>query len=327
MKIRTLTSIAIRTLLGTGALGIAFALPAVAQDKYPSRPLTIIIPFGAGSSSDVGVRLMASKMQPRFGQPILVEAKPGAGATIGPAVTARAKPDGYTIMYGTTSGLATAAGMVKNLSYDPIKDFAGITLIGEQFFALLARGEYKGLSFPQFLERIRKEPDKFPIGGQSGSYQALNNLMRDAAKLKHEWIPYPEAGRMMNDLWGGRLGGALVPLNLGLPTLKSGQGYIVAVASTVRSPILPDTPTMEETLPGVSIGSWTGYFAPAKVSRAIITTLHEHITTVGKDPDVLRRNSEGGRPLFLTPEETDAYVKKEVPRWTRLLKEAGIEPQ
>ena len=325
MKSRTGTSIAARTWLGlTLAL---LALPAMAQDKYPSRPLTIIIPFGAGSSSDVGVRLMASKMQPRFGQPILVEAKPGAGATIGPAVTARAKPDGYTIMYGTTSGLATAAGMVKNLTYDPIKDFAGITLIGEQFFALLARGEYKGLSFPQFLERMRKEPDKFPIGGQSGTYQALNNLMRDAAKLKHEWIPYPEAGRMMNDLWGERLGAALVPLNLALPTLKSGQGYIVAVASTVRTAILPDTPTMDETLPGVSVGSWTGYFAPAKVPRAIITTLHQHITTVGKDPDVLRRNSEGGRPLFLTPEETDAYVRKEVPRWTRLLKEAGIEPQ
>jgi len=320
-------SVAARAVLAAGTLGLALALPAMAQDKYPTRPLIIIIPFGAGSSSDVGVRLMASKMHPRFGQSIVVEPRPGAGATIGPAVLARAKPDGYTIMYGTTSSLATAPGMVKNLPYDPINDFAGITLIGEQFFALLVRNEYKGLSFAQFLDRMRKEPGKFPIGGQSGSYQALNNLMRESAKFDQEWIPYPEAGRMMADLWAGRLGGALVPLNLGLPPMRNGQGHIMAVAGTVRSPVIPDTPTMMETLPGVTIGSWTGYFAPAKTPRAIINTLHGHITAVGKDPEVLKRNTEGGRALFLTPEETDAYVKAEVPRWTKLLKEAGIEPQ
>lgn len=329
MQSRSAICVSLQALLGAGALGLGLTLapPAGAQDKYPARPMTIIVPFGPGSSSDVGVRLMAEKMRPRFGQPILVETRPGAGATIGPAVTARAKPDGYTIMYGTTSSLATAPGMVKNLPYDPVRDFSGITLIGEQFFALLVRNEYKGVSFPQFIERMRKEPDKFPIAGQSGSYQLLNNLMRDAAKLTHEWVPYPQAGQMMHDLWSGRLGGALVPLNLALPALKGGQGHIMAVASTVRSPLLPDTPTMEETLPGVTIGSWTGYFAPAKTPRPIITLLHGHITQVGKDPEVLKRNSEGGRPLFLTPEETDAYVRKEVPRWTKLLKDGGIEPQ
>lgn len=310
------------------AFALALAAPgAHAQDKYPSRPLTILIPFGAGSSSDVGVRQMAGKMQPKFGQPILVEPRPGAGATIAPAVLSRAKPDGYSIMYGSTSSLATAPGMVKNLSYDPVKDFSGITLIGEQYFALLTRGEFKGVSFPQWIERMRKEPEKYPVGGQSGSYQTLNNMIREAGKLSHTWVPYAEAGRMMADLWGGRLSAAIVPLNLGLPTLKGGQGHILALSSTERSPALPDTPLMQETLPGVYINSWTGYFAPAKTPRTIINTLHGFITEVGKDPEVLKRNSEGGRPLFLTPDETDAYVRKEVPRWTQLLKAAGIEPE
>ncbi len=298
-----------------------------AQDKYPSRPLTIIIPFGVGSATDIGARLVAGKLQPKFGHPVLVEARPGAGATIGPGVVARAKPDGYTILLGSTSALSTAPGMVKNLPYDPVRDFSGITIVGEQYFGLLTRAEFKGVPFTQFLERMRKEPDKYPVGGQSGSYQTLNNMMREAAKLTHTWVPYAEAGRMMNDLWGGRLGGVMVSLNLIFPHLKSGQGHVMALSATERSAALPDTPLMQDTLPGVYINSWTGYFAPAKTPRPIISTLHTLLTDVGRDPEMLKRNSEAGRALFLTPDETDAYVKKEVPRWTALLKAAGIEPE
>ena len=309
-------------------LGLISA-PAMTQapDKYPSRPLTIYIPFGAGSSSDIGVRQMAGKMQPKFGQPIIVEARPGAQATIAPAVLLRAKPDGYSIMYGTTSSLATAPSMVKNLTYDPVKDFSGITLVAEQYFVLLTRNEYKGMSFPQFLERMRKEPEKFPVGGQSGAYETLNNMIRESAKLTHTFVPYKEVGQMMSDLWGGRLGSAIVVLNLGLPAMKGGQGHIVALSSRERSPAIPDTPLMQETLPGVQINAWTGYFAQAKTPRPIITTLHAMITEVGKDPEVNKRNAEGGRALFTTPEETDAYVRKEVPRWTALMKAAGIQPE
>ena len=306
---------------------VVMATNAHAQDKYPSRALTIVVPFGPGSSSDVGVRQLTAKMQPRFGQPMIVDTRPGAGTTIGAAYVAKARPDGYTIMYGSTSSLGTAPGMVKGLSYDPVRDFAGITLIGEQYFALLSRGEFKALSFPQFLERMRQTPDSFAVGGQSASYQTLNKMMTDAAKLTHVYVPYAEAGRMMNDLWGGRLGGAMVPLNLALPTLKSGQGHLVAISAADRVPSLPNTSTMAESLPGVQINSWTGYFAPAKTPRPIINTLHALISETVKDPEIMKRNEEGGRPLFLTPDETDAYVRKEVPRWTALLKASGIEPE
>ncbi len=313
-------------LLGTMA-SVVITTDGMAQDKYPSRPLSIVVPFGPGSSSDIGVRQLSAKMQPRFGQPMIVENRAGAGTTIGAAYVAKAKPDGYTIMYGSTSSLGTAPGMVKGLSYDPIRDFSGITLTGEQYFALLTRGEFKSLSFPQFLDRMRQSPENFAVGGQSASYQTLNKMMTDAAKLNQVYVPYAEAGRMMNDLWGGRLGGAMVPLNLALPTLKSGQGHIAALSSAERLPSLPSTPTMTETLPGVQINSWTGYFAPAKTPRPVINTLYAHISETVKDPEVMKRNEDGGRPLFLTPEETDAYVRKEVPRWTALLKAAGIEPE
>lgn len=314
-------------------LAIAFAAPfvvsavALAQDKYPSKPLTIVVPFGPGSSSDTSVRLLVSKMQPRFGQPLLVENRPGGGATIGPAYAAKAKPDGYTIVYGSNSSIATAPGMIKALAYDPVRDLAGITLIGEQHFALLTRGEFKDLSFAQFLERMRKNPDSFAIAGQSAVYQILNKMLTEAAKLNHVYVPYAEAGRMLNDLWGGRLGGALLPVNLALPTLRSGQGHIAALTSTTRMASLPNTSTMEEMFPGVNVGGWTGYFAPAKTPRPVINALHTQITEAYRDPDILKRSEEGGRAIFMTPDETDAFVKKEVQKWTALLKAAGIEPE
>jgi len=128
-------------------------------------------------------------------------------------------------------------------------------------------------------------------------------------------------------LWGGRLGGAMVSLNMAVPLVKSGQGHIVAVSSTERLSALPNTPTMQETLAGVYINSWTGYFAPAKTPRPVIGTLHALISGALRDPEILKRNEEAGRALFTTPEETDAYVKKEVPRWMALLKAAGIGPE
>jgi len=317
-----------RTLLTLAALG-ACAMPGavIAQDKFPSRALSIVVPFGPGSSSDASARLLATKMQPRFGQPILIENRTGGGATIGPAYVAKSKPDGYTILYGSASSIASAPGLVKSLPFDPVRDFAGITLFTESYAVLLTRGEYRNLSVTQFLESIRRNPERFPVGSQSAPYQALNRMMTDAAKLTHTYVPYAEAGRLMTDLWGGRLGAIVASLNVSLPTLKSGQGHIVALFTTIRVPNLPNIPTMAETLPGTHISFWSGYFAPAGTPRPVINTLHAHISETVKDPEILKRNEEGGRALFTTPEETDAQVRRDVPQMTAVLKAACIEPE
>ena len=322
----------IRSLLKTAMQVLTLALFSLAasvcaQDKYPSRPVSIIVSFGPGSSSDASVRLLTSKIQPHFGQPLLVENRAGANATLGPAYVTKARPDGYTLLYGSTSSMGTAPGLIKGLPYDPIRDFAGITVVGEQYIALLTRAEFKGLGFPQFLERMRQSPDSFAIGGQSAYFQILNKMMTDTGKLKHLYVPYAEAGRMMNDLWGGRIGGLLISAAQALPMQRSGQGYVVAISSMDRLPGVPGIPTMHETLAGVHTTSWTGYFAPAKTPRPIISSLSAMFTEANRDPDILKRNEDGGRALFLTPDETDAYVRKDVLRWSALLKSAGIEPE
>ncbi len=300
---------------------------AVAQDRFPPKALTIVVPFGPGSSSDASARLLAMKMQPRFGQPVLIENRTGGGATIGPAYVAKSRPDGYTILYGSASSIATAPALVKSLPFDPVRDFSGITLFTESYALLLTRGEYRNLGATQFLERMRRNPEQFPVGSQSATYQALNTMMAMAGKLTHTYVPYVDAGRLLTDLWGGRLGAIVASLNVALPTLKSGQGHIVALYTTDRVASLPNTPTMSEIHPGTHMNFWSGYFAPSATPRPVINALHTHISETVKDPEILRRNEEGGRALFTSPDETDAVVRNEVPRMTALLKAAGIQPE
>ena len=316
------------TLAMLAGLGLPGAsLTSHAQDKYPSKPLTIVVPTAPASSTDARARQVAAKLAPLFGQSVVVENKPGAGGIVGIAYLAKLRPDGYAILHSATSNLATAPGMVKALPFDPIQDFAGVTISNEGYVALLTREEYKNLSFPQFLDRMRRNPEQFPIAGTNLANKVFLKQIADAAKIPLTYVPYTDYGRMMNDLWGGRLGGTLGLLNLTMPMVKGGQGHIVAMSSAERLTHMPGMPTTEETLPGVSYTSSGSYFAPARTPRAIVNLLYTQISTVGKDPEVIRRNQEGGRPMFLGPEETDAYMKKEVQRWSALLKESGIVPE
>lgn len=315
---------------GTAALAIgvaAVAATAMAQDKYPSKPMTIVVATGPGSSTDARARLTANKMRARFGQSLIIENKAGAGGIIGLSYVAKAKPDGYTILHTATSNLSTSPGMVKSLPFDPIQDFSGITITSEGYIGLLTRAEFKGMSFPQFLERARKSPELLSIAGSNAGNEVLLKQLATASKLPLTYVRYNDYGRMMTDLWGGRLGGAFGLLSLTLPAHKSGQGYIVSMSGPERLPSLPDMPTMGETLPGVLNTSTSGYFAPVGTPRPIVNTLYEQLIEAGKDPEVLAANADGGRAMFMKPEETDAFMKKEVLRWTALLKEAGITPQ
>jgi tripartite-type tricarboxylate transporter receptor subunit TctC len=314
---------------GTSAILAILVLSTnvLAQDKYPSKPLTIIVATGPGSSTDARARLTANKMRTRFGQPLIIENKAGAGGIIGLTHVAKAKPDGYTILHTATSNLSTAPGTLKSLSFDPIQDFSGITITSEGYIALLTRAEFRGMSLPQFVEKARKSPEMLTIAGTNTGNEVLLKQLATATKLPLTYVRYKNYGGMMTDLWGGRLGGAFGLLSLTLPAHKSGQGYIVAMSGPERLPSIPDMPAMAETLPGVLNTSTSGYFAPAGTPRPVVNLLHGQLIEAGKDPEVLAANSEGGRAMFMKPEETDAFMKKEVQRWTALLKEAGIVPQ
>lgn len=300
---------------------------AIAQGRYPSKPIRIVVPFAAGGSPDTWTRILVKGMEPRLGQPLLVENRPGANSVVGVAYGAKAAPDGYTILYATNSGISAARALFKSLPYDPMNDFAGIIIAQESYFALMVRNEEKGVSLPAFLEKIRKNPEKYPIGGASSTQEILNKMMEGAGKLSHTYARYANPAPMVSDLLGGRLGGIIHTLNASLAMVEGGQAHAIAVSSPTRLPTLPNTPALAEVMPGVSLGPWTGYFAPAKTPRPIIDLLYQKFAEAVKEPAAAKYAENSGRGIAMPPAEVDAFIRKDEARWLRLAKEAGIEPE
>jgi len=315
------------SVIGIAALMLMAAPQAQGQSQYPSKPIRIIVPYAAGTSPDVLTRILARDMEPRLGQNILSEPRPGSAAMLGHAYVAKAAPDGYTLLFGSSSGISGARGLYKSLPYDPSNDFAGITIFSEGSLLLVAGPEEKGVTIPQLIAKIRANPAKYSMGGPNVTALVFHKLIANNAKLDNTYVPYKDSGQMVADLLGGRLGLAAHTMTGSIPHIKAGKMTPIAVTVATRMPSMPDVPAMAEVLPGVSVAFWLGYFAPARTPKPIIDLMHRHFITALKTPDGLKHVETGGRPMYLTPEEADAYARKDEARWNEMYKLAGIEPQ
>jgi tripartite-type tricarboxylate transporter receptor subunit TctC len=299
---------------------------AQAPAGYPSKPIKIVVPYAAGGSPDTFTRIVIKGLESRLHQPLIVENRAGANSIVGMAYTAKQPADGYTITYATNSGLSSARALFKNLSYDPINDFAGIIMAQDAYFALMVRNEDKG-PLAGYLDKMRKTPEKYSIGGASSTMEILNKMIETAAKTTHTYARYANPANQVSDLLGGRLGGIIHTMNASIIMHRSGQGYAMAVSSPERLPTLPDTPTLSEVLPGVTLSTWTGYWAPVKTPRPIVEYLHKQFAEALKTPEAAKYTENVGKALFTPPAEVDAFVKKDEARWLQLAKAAGIEPE
>lgn len=304
----------------------AFAADGLAQ-QYPTKPIRFIIPYAAGTSPDVLTRLVGKELEPRLGQPVLVEARPGSAAMLGHAYVAKSAPDGYTLLLGANSGTSAARGIYKSLPYDPVNDFSGITIFTEGSLILIAGPEERGLSIVQLVNKMRANPAKYSMGGPNVTALVFHKLIANATKVSNTYVPYKDSGQMVTDLLGGRLGLAAHTMTGSIPLISAGKVAAVAVTVATRMPSTPDVPAMAEAFPGVSVGFWLGYFAPAKTPRPIIELLHRHLIPVLKSPGPLKHVETGGRPQYMTPEETDAFVRKDEARWVEMYRAAGVEPE
>jgi len=299
-----------------------------AQDTYPSKLIRIIVPFTAGSAPDVFARMLARSLESRIGQSVLIEARPGANSILGASLAAKAAPDGYTILYATSSATSAAKALFKSLPYDPINDLAALTIFQELYLVLLVKSDEKGLGFAQFLEKIRRNPASFSTAGASSTAEILDRMIdRATGKPEHVYIRYSNSSTMVNDLLGGRLGGAFHTVSGALPLIQSGQAFAIAVSSPVTLSRLPNVPTMKTTLPGVELGTWSGFFVPAKTPKVVINALYKPLALILKEPEFVRWSEESGRTLQMTPDEADAFVRAEEQRWTSLGRMAGIQPE
>jgi tripartite-type tricarboxylate transporter receptor subunit TctC len=310
------------------AAALIGATGALAQ-AYPTKPVRVIVPYPAGGATDFFARTVFTRMADGLGQQVLVENRPGAGTAIGASEVARATPDGYTLLLGDAGTYAFNPTLYKKLSYDPVKDFAPISLTGR--FALILTVNPTKMpdnSLREFVDTVKRNPGKIDYGapGPGAPLHLAMELFRKVADLNMTPIPYKGGADAMADVIGGRIPTMFVDIASGLPQVKGGKLRPIAVASEKRVAALPDVPTVgEQGYPGFEAWAWQGFVAPAGTPREVIARLNAEFVKVMADPTVLRRLVESGfEPQVSTPEEFSAYMKSEIAKWAKVIRDSNI---
>jgi tripartite-type tricarboxylate transporter receptor subunit TctC len=300
----------------------------VAAQTYPAKTIRLIVPYPAGGATDFFARLVFPKIGEALGQPIVVENRPGAGTAIGASEVARSTPDGYTLLLGDAGTYAFNPTLYKKLSYDPVKDFAPVSLTGRFALILAVNPSMPAKSVKEFVAAAKSEPGKINYGapGPGSPIHLAMEFFKQRAGLVMTPIPYKGGADAMNDLLAGRISAMFPDIASGLPQIKGGKLRPIAVASAKRVAALPDLPTISESgYPGFEAWAWQGFVAPAKTPRPIITRLNAEFSKVMSDPVIRQRLSESGFELQTsTPEEFSAYMKSEIAKWARVIRESNV---
>jgi tripartite-type tricarboxylate transporter receptor subunit TctC len=308
------------------ALLVAIAAPALAQ--YPNKAVRIIVPYPPGGTSDILARLSAARLTDCMGQPFLVENRPGASGTIGSQAVAKSAPDGYTLVLGTISshGIVSA---VSNTPYDPVKDFAAVTVIGSTPNVITVHPGLPAKNFGELLKLARAKPGKLNFGSTSpgGSPHMSAELLKMMAGIDIVHVPYKGAGPMLIDLIGGQIQIGFDNLPSSMAHIKSGKVRALAVTTAKRWPGTPDVPTVAESgVAGYEVSGWFGLLAPAGTPKPVIDALYRAVSAMLKQPDVRKQMLElGAEPGGNTPEAFAKQVADEVAKWKKVVAATGVK--
>ena len=307
--------------------GLLFASLASAQ-AWPSRPIKLVVPFPAGSATDHIARLTGSQLQEAFGQPVVVENKPGAQGGIAAAEVARAAPDGYTIMMTTNTPQAAAVSLFKKLNYDPVKDFAPIVRLGTTSFMLMVKADYPAKDLKEFLAHVRKQPGKLSSGYGSAGSQVSLSMLKSMGKLDVVEVPYKGIPQTVTDTLGGSLDFTFVDLGNALAQAKGGKMRGLAVTSAKRTPLAQDVPALAEELPGYELIAWFALVAPAKTPADIVQKVHDVAAKGLARADVKEKYATIGiDPAAMNPQQLAKFIDAEIAHWAKLVKLANIQPE
>jgi tripartite-type tricarboxylate transporter receptor subunit TctC len=311
------------------AVALGFAPSASAADAYPAHSVSILTPFAAGSVTDAAARVLAQALQEQLGQTFVVENRPGAGGLLSAAAVARAPNDGYTLLLTTNSTHSAANGLYKNVPYDPIKDFTPVARIGSfsSFVAVTPDKPYQ--SMQALVAYAKANPGKLSYGAGNSTSQIVGEALKKRTGVDIVRVPYRSNPMVMTDLLANQIQIMVADFNTGIPQLKAGKVKALAVLTRDRHPLLPDVPTLSETvMPGYHILAWAGVFGPAKLPPEVVKVLAPAIEKALNTPVVRQRFASSGTDLYWSgPKEFDAFVKSELVSWTAMIKEAGIEPE
>lgn len=306
---------------------VALSVSASAQN-YPTKPIRLIVPYPAGGATDFFARLVFPKMGEALGQQVVVENRPGAGTAIGASEVARSAPDGYTLLLGDAGTYAFNPTLYKKLTYDPAKDFAPVSLTGRFALILAVNPGMPAKSVKEFVQAVKSQPGKINYGapGPGSPIHLAMEFFRQRAGLAMTPIPYKGGADAMNDLLGGRISAMFPDIASALPQIKGGKLRPLAVASAKRVAALPDLPTIGESgYSGFEAWAWQGFVAPAKTPRPIVMKLNSEFAKVMADAAIRQRLSESGfEPQTSTPDEFSAYMKSEIAKWRKVIRESKI---
>jgi tripartite-type tricarboxylate transporter receptor subunit TctC len=316
-----------RTLLATLVLCGLPGTPVFADESYPNRPITLIVPFVAGGSTDLIARLIAQHAGAQLGQTIIVENKGGAGGSLGMAAVKRSKPDGYTIGMASVSTHGSNPAVYKALPYDPLKDFTPVTNVAAVPSVFSVNPKVPAKTMKEFMEMARANPDKYTFAspgiGSLGHVNIENMMMQGRFQLTH--VPYKGAGQAVTDAITGQVDALTDNLSSSLPFIKQGKLRPLAVLSAKRSPELPDVPTYAELGLNMKEAGWFGIVVPAGTPAAIVTRLNQAIHKGMEAPEFQRKLKEmGGTPVQNTPEQFQAQIKAAIARYEEVAKKANI---
>jgi len=313
-------------LAGAALLGAGGAL----GQAFPSKPIKVVIPFVAGGSSDIVGRAIASKYQEYLGQPGIVENRPGANGAIAAEFVAKADPDGYTILVGSIGVFSINAALFKDLRYNPVRDFAPITLAVTTPNVLITRPDLPAKSMKDLVEFAKKNPGRISYcsSGTGSSDHLTGEVFKQGAGIFALHVPYRGGAACQTDLMGSQIDISFQNLGAVTNYIKAGRMKALAVTANTRHPQLPNVPTTAEAgFKDLVVTSWQAVAAPAKTPRDVVTKLHDATVRALRSPDIRDRMTQIGFDVVAgTPDEFGAFMKAEVERWTRAVERGGIKP-
>jgi tripartite-type tricarboxylate transporter receptor subunit TctC len=320
---------ALAVLAAAGVLA-TLGLPAQAADWPDKKPISYVVPFTPGGSTDVVGRLLAQKLSERLHQSVVVENKPGAAGAIGAAYVAKAPPDGYTLFGGTISTHAINASLYKNLSYDPVKDFEPVSLIATLPNVLLVDPHLNVNTVAELIALLKKDPSKrtFASSGAGTSTHLTGELFAESIGVPLTHVPYKGTPPAMVDVASGNVTFMFDQMTAALPLLQQGKLKLLAVTTAQRIALAPEVPTLQEAgVPGFDVSSWQAVYAPKGTPKAIVDRLSKEIAEIVKEPDVQEKlgKTMGMQLVGSTPEQLRDLMAVEIPRWAEVVKKSGAK--
>jgi len=311
------------------AATLSLAGTAMGAEHYPVRPVRIVVGFPPGGAADIVARIIGNKLVDIWGQNIVVDNRPGAGSTLGAEIAARAVPDGYTLMV-VSSSYAASAGLYRKLPYDPIAAFAPISLVASTPQILLANPSVPVKSLNDVLSLAKASPGKYNYGsaGNGSTTHLAGELLCSMAGVKMTHVPYKGGALALTDTIAGHIQYMFFTVPPALPHVKAGKVKAIAVTSLKRSPSLPDVQAAAEVVPGYEATNWYAVLAPAGVPKPVVGRIVSGVREALKDSAVKSAISNAGAdPLGGPPEELAKYLRSEIAKWSRVIKEAGVPLQ